>query len=309
VIKRHFLWFLTLLLLCGGSAHAHKVWVLTGDSSANYVDTTQAVSQALVDGGVDQQDVLVQSFRELEGRLSALEQPKLIISLGSDALAAALKWNLRSAVLAGVIPRAAFERISKDSLRRSNGSLSAVYLDQPISRQIESLKIALPRARKVGVVFGPNSQTQQAAYAAALRTRQLEMVSAVVSPENSVFSALKASLDGVDVLLAVSDPAVFNSTTLSNILLTTYAAQVPVVAFSPAYVKAGALYALYSKGPQIGKQLGAVALGYLQSGQLPAALHPFEYSIDVNDSVARSLGISLDITRMNEMHIKTEQRP
>jgi putative tryptophan/tyrosine transport system substrate-binding protein len=125
-----------------------------------------------------------------------------------------------------------------------------------------------------------------------------------------LFAALRPVLDDAGVLLAVADPEVYNGSTVSNILLATYRAQVPVVAFSPAYVKAGALLALYSTPGQIGTQ----AAGLVRQLQLGGAMgvtsqYPVEFSVAVNDHVARSLGFSLDEVALMTRLQKLERRP
>jgi hypothetical protein len=56
----------------------------------------------------------------------------------------------------------------------------------------------------------------------------------------------------VDALLAVPDPLVFNSQTAANILAAAYRRRIPLIGFSPAYTRAGALVSLYSTPDQIG---------------------------------------------------------
>ena len=93
-----------------------------------------------------------------------------------------------------------------------------------------------------------------------------------------MFAALKPVLDDAEVLLAVADPEVYNGTTVSNILLATYRAQLPVVAFSPAYVNAGALLALYSTPRQIGTQAAGLARQLQLGGPTVAASqYPVEF--------------------------------
>eukprot|EP01032_Pedospumella_encystans_P026470 gene26469-29906_t len=143
-----------------------------------------------------------------------------------------------------------------------------------------------------------------------LALTQWAAICAPMTPAPStLFTGLKTVLDDADVLLAVADPQVYNSATISNILLATYRARVPVVAFSPAYVKAGALLALYSTPRQIGVQAGALARGVLQGGPVPASQYPQEFSVAVNEHVARSLGLTLDEVALNERMVKLEKRP
>jgi putative tryptophan/tyrosine transport system substrate-binding protein len=93
------------------------------------------------------------------------------------------------------------------------------------------------------------------------------------------------------VLLAVPDREIFNSHTIQNILLTSYRQRSPVVGFSPAYVRAGALLALYATPSQIGKQAADAIASVLDGGRLPPPSHSHEYEVGVNLTVARSLGI------------------
>jgi signal transduction histidine kinase len=93
------------------------------------------------------------------------------------------------------------------------------------------------------------------------------------------------------ILLAVPDSTVYNNRTISNILLTAYHQRSPVVGFSPAYVKAGALLALYSTPAQVGQQAGEAARLGLATGSLPPPAAPRHFRISTNPYVARSLGI------------------
>ena len=96
------------------------------------------------------------------------------------------------------------------------------------------------------------------------------------------------------VLVAVPDATLFNNRTISNILLTAYHQRSPVIGFSPAYVKAGALFALYSTPAQIGQQAGEAARAGLASGSLPPPAAPRHFRVGTNHYVARSLGINLE---------------
>ena len=83
--------------------------------------------------------------------------------------------------------------------------------------------------------------------------------------------------------------------TAYGVLLTSYRAKIPVVGFSEGLVKAGALLALYSSGRQQGKQGAEIANRILAGdGGLPAPQYPTYFTVRVNSSVARSLGIQME---------------
>ena len=82
-----------------------------------------------------------------------------------------------------------------------------------------------------------------------------------------IFPALKQVLEDAEVLLALADAQIYNSNSLQNILLTSFRARVPLVAFSPAYVRAGALMAVHVTPTQLGAQAGVIARGVLLQGK------------------------------------------
>jgi ABC-type uncharacterized transport system substrate-binding protein len=131
-----------------------------------------------------------------------------------------------------------------------------------------------------------------------------------VSGDGFLFPQLKKVLADADVLLALADQQVFNPQTIQNILLASFRAQVPMVGFSPAYVRAGALLAIFSTPEQIGRQSAALAKDVLQGKGLPATpLYPSNFSVMVNDHVARSLGLSLEPSTLTARLKSAESAP
>jgi ABC-type uncharacterized transport system substrate-binding protein len=187
--------------------------------------------------------------------------------------------------------------------------VAALYLDQPFTRQLDLLHLALPQAKRVGVLWGAESQTQQPLLAAAAQARSLELVEARYSEGQPLITALRGALNGADVLLAVADGTVYNQASVSNILLTSYRAKTPVMAFSPAYVKAGALLSLHTTLAQTGARVAALSSHFLQTNSLPPSQYPTDFSINVNEYVARSLGLTLDAAELAERLRKLEKRP
>ena len=129
---------------------------------------------------------------------------------------------------------------------------------------------------------------------ASARDRRLRPVLEQLNEESELYPTLQRVLAEPAVLVAVPDATLFNNRTISNILLTAYHLRSPVIGFSPAYVKAGALFALYSTPAQIGQQAGETARAGLASGSLPPPAAPRHFRVGINRYVARSMGINLD---------------
>jgi ABC-type uncharacterized transport system substrate-binding protein len=301
-------------VVCGvslaGVALGATVVIVTTDRSAGYAEAADAVAEQFRRNNVPRSEIMQFTAQEFAALLEqAPVAPRIYVTLGAEGLTRVLARESRVPVVASLIPRVSFERIARELGRSASALLSAVYLDQPLGRQLDLLKLALPSAKRVGVLWGSESIAQQPGLLVAARARGLEISSAAPLGGPTIFSGLKDTLDSSDVLLAMADPQVFNGNTLPNILLASYRARIPVMAFSPAYVKAGALLSLHSTPSQVGSQAGVVARSALQGAALPAPQYPTDFTVSVNDYVARSLGLGLDATTLSERLHSLEKRP
>jgi ABC-type uncharacterized transport system substrate-binding protein len=287
------------LLALPGAAQTSdiQVGIVRSQTSAPYLDATQALLKGLTRQSVPPEAVGVWSPAELAAlsgtRLSSV---KVWVALGTEAATALAQSPIKAPVLNALLPRSSFERVLRLSGRKASAEFNVLQLDQPLQRQLGLIRLALPKARRLGVVWGPDSLPKAAALRSLANGQGLSLQEARLDDETSLFAALKSVLDSSDVLLAVADPLVFNSSNIQNILMTTIRVQVPLVAFSPAYVRAGALLAVYSTSPQVGDQAAQWVLDVLANRVLPElALEPLDFEISVNEQVVRVLGLSFDV--------------
>jgi ABC-type uncharacterized transport system substrate-binding protein len=295
-------WLLSLLLTIFTastvSAAEGTVVIVSSERSPAYDAAAQALVEEVERAGLPRQEVLQLVAAEL-GAVGSLT-PRLFVALGAQACGVLAKGATRGPILCTLLPRMSFERVLTESGRQPSAQLTALYLDQPLARQLDLLRLALPRVRRVGVLWGEESQRQQAALESVAQSRGFKLVGAHVKPAAPIFTELKKVLDDADVLLALPDPHVYNSASIQNILLSSFRAQVPMLAFSPAYVRAGALLAVHSTPQQIGQQAGVMAQTALQGRPLGAPRYPHDFNVSVNENVARSLGLSLDDKGLTE---------
>ncbi|MDP1611077.1 MAG: ABC transporter substrate binding protein [Sulfuritalea sp.] len=288
------------------AAGAISVWVALSDTGQAHTEAAQALRMEVEQALPGRIDWRVAHWKQFDG---AAPKPQWIVGVGTAAQRGMQELFARDTpppLLSVLVPRLAFERMA-DPARLRAGSLSAVFLDQPPSRQLELIRLALPGVRTIGMLVGAESKGHLAGLEKAARERGLELVVAPVA-QGGLFDALQSVLPDVGVLLALPDPSVFNSQTAANILTAAYRRQVPLVGFSPAYVKAGALLALYSTPAQVGARGGEVLRQALAGKVLPSPQWPREFVVSVNQDVARSLGFALDEARIGEQ-LRQKDRP
>jgi putative ABC transport system substrate-binding protein len=296
-------------LVAGAGAHAGlAIVIVSSERSAAYVDAAEALVSELERGGLSRYDMLQVTASEF-ATLGPMA-PKLFVALGTEAASVLSKAELRAPVLCTLLPRISFERVLLASGRKPSPQFSALYLDLPLGRQLDLIRLALPAARHVGVLWGPESQAQAPGLRILAQARGLDLVEATIGQNELIFPSLKGVLDKADVLMAVADPHLYNSGSIQNILLASFRARIPMVAFSPAYVRAGALLALHVTPVQMGQQAAEIARGVLQGKALsPTPLYSQDVSVAVNEHVARSLGLTLDAEALREQLRRREGPP
>jgi hypothetical protein len=223
----------------------------------------------------------------------------LVIAVGMKAatVAAASK---APAVLNALIPRSGYKKLLHDfPLRAKSLKFSAVFMDQPAYREAHLIAAMLPEKRNVGLLYSviPDDFSK---LKDELGEHGLDMHTQVVNSEIPLVQALQAILGKSEILLALPDVGVYNSSTMRNILLTTYRSRVPLIGISAGYVKAGALCAVISTPIQIARQVTALILKFADTLALPDAQYPQEFEVMVNEQVVHSLG--LQIKSAAELH-------
>ena len=265
------------LLLCG-IAHADELRVLMvlSDSTPLYLNFAKSFSQNLPsDIRVD----LLQHAEDFDA-----QKTDLIVSVGVRA-AYRVAEKTTQPLLAAMIP----DKTYADLRTLKQGEISAIYLDQPWRRQADLLHAILPERQRVGVLYAENLDIP------ALKSELALHHDTLIARHLGGRDTLSADLDDVlgqsDVLLALPDSEIYNANSIRNILLSSYRRGIPLVGFSEAYVRAGALCAIFSTPEQMAVQAASTTASYARTGKLPEAQFPIQYSIAVNRAVARTFGL------------------
>ena len=284
-----------LALMAGITTPARAEWtsiaLVLSDDAPPYQEFAARFQAVLVAGN---RSLHVSHLNTSNLAAKNLADASLIVPVGVRATEAVLRLQGDTPVLAALVPRTSFFQLKK--LPAANGrAFSAIYLDQPLSRRFNLIGEALPNRKRVGVLLGSDSAAELRSLQTAARENGMNLVAERISDEDALLPALKRILMDSDVLLAMPDPLVFSRNTVQSILLTSYRAQDPVVAYSAAYVSAGALLAVYSTPAQIGQQSAETVLKLAKDGGegTPAPQYPIYFSVSVNRQVARSMGIEI----------------
>jgi hypothetical protein len=280
---------MTLAWNRAADASPPTVWVAAVDQGGAYALAIDAMRLELLRGD-SQVEVVVKPWHEL-ARFDG-PPPRLVVTLGVGAMREFVESGSRLPLLATLLPRVGYLNLA--AIGPGGRPQSAIWLDQPANRQLDLLRLALPSRHRIGVVYGPESRIYENEILRGAAERGLSVVSARIESAEQLSAGLQKTLEDSEVLLALPDPQIYNGATIQNVLTSTYRRRIPMTGFSPAYVRAGALLALYSTPTQVGTQVGEVVRSVLAGRPLPAPQGPRDFAVGVNADVGRSLGIPID---------------
>lgn len=266
-------------------AETLTVRLIMSDSSPPYQQFAAMFNKALAASKVD---VLVTESLDFNG-----PNTDLIVAVGMKATKLAATQT-GTPVLAVMIPKMGYEELlAQIPQKKPTRTISAIYLDQPWDRQLDFLQVALPKRHRIGLLYSSDSRFDIARLRQEIANRDGSLVAQPVRSADRLFSSLENVLDDSDVLLAIPDSAIYNSSNIRNILLTSYRHGIPLIGLSQSYVSAGALCAIFSTPEQLAEQASSAALLFARTRQLPGSQYPVAFTIAVNQQVARSMAIEL----------------
>ncbi len=276
------------LLLCLALLLAPPVWagsvtLLLSDSTGPYAEFSSNFSEAL-----NSRRWTMHLVPKADAYTPGAPAADLIVTAGSEALRQALqRAPPGTPILATLLPRQAFERLAGDAAR-TNRRLTGVVLDQPPARLATFIRHLLPGQTRIGLLT--SSETRTLLPALRQSSGNLQFDSEDVDNDAALLPALNNLLPRVGALLALPDAAIYRRDNIKSILITSYRQQRPVIAYSAAFVTAGALAALYSTPAQIARQAAEMIE---QPGSLPVLVYPVQFAIAINANVAQALGLNV----------------
>ncbi len=282
----------------------HRVLLLLSGDGTPYRLAAESFSRTLLKSAgravpfdITQRILLPEEADQPRAGVVSRDDYDLILPIGTGAAQMIEAAPGKGAVLNILTTRDAFEAIWTAGPDR--GPVSAVYLEQPIARQIRFIQLALPRHRRCGVILGKRSRHLVEALGAAEADSRLDLSAIDLSASGKPIDGIKGVLGANDVILAIPDAEALTPNVAKWLLYMAYQKQIPVIGFSRAFVDAGALGAVYTSPEQIGRQAAEIVLrAALAAGKekgaaavwpLPPPQYPEYFTIAINDSVARSL--------------------
>ncbi|MGQ7847290.1 hypothetical protein ACUNV4_22565 [Granulosicoccus sp. 3-233] len=205
------------------------------------------------------------------------------LATGTSGCRIALEALENRRILCTLLTEEGFLGLQADRFEQEQ--LSVLVIDQPVIRQARVAHRIYPSLARFSVFSSSGFFNDE-------RENALAVDGFPFNVSVSLPSQLSDALSSHDALIATSDNSIFNASTLSTVLLTAYGYHKPVIGFSRGYVKAGALMSTYSTPSQILREVAQrLTSPSVPTEKAPTISYPRYFSVTVNTSVARSLGL------------------
>ncbi len=224
--------------------------------------------------------------RSLEAR-----ETRVVVAVGSRALAELRARRTGLPVVATMVLRGA----------QPEGA-GQIDLDVPLGAQLAAVRELLPRASRAGIIRNPE-RSRFSAEALESQGRKEGFVLVVADCDGparllKVVSSLKGK---VDFLLCLPDPDLYNAATIQPLVLAAIEDRLPIVGFSPAFVRAGAAAGVYPDYRAVGRQAAEMAMRIARGEGAGGEEYPIRLHVAVNQRVTRLLGLDLRIPAGTEV--------
>ena len=220
-----------------------------------------------------------------------LQEFDFVVSVGSDASEILSRRGKINNLVSTLIPSTLAKSINKRPCLANRCTM--VLIEQPIERYFQLFKSIFP-GDKILAIATTSSSTQQFISNLNIIAKKYDIRLKIITIDKSkvIARSLNKQLDKSDVLLALPDPDIYNKETAKSIILSAYHKNVPIIAYSKAFSKAGALISLYSSFDDIATQTAKL----VEFSHIPfePTYYPDTFSIELNSSVAKSFNIRID---------------
>jgi len=289
-------------------AQTKNVCILYSRDLPPYRQAVEGLKAELDHRGKHQYTELVMTgtaVEDLEKRIFDAK-PDVVVTLGTEASKVASGYLDKTPVVfamvanpvdSGILPRRSYA----DQL------VAGVTTDVSPAEQFALLRKMVPGAKRVAIIYCPQytGATVDAGERAA-KAVGIELVRFAVEPYRTEAALENLSKESVDAIWTVTDPGVMVPAVAKRILTYALKAKIPVIGFSPAMVRAGALMGFEIDPKAVGAQAGRIATAILYEGKTPADFHlayPDKTTIYVNAIVAQRINVPIpdDVKRKAEV--------
>lgn len=244
-------------------------------------DFSGSVSVLLMNGDLKDPEKLAAAVKS--------QNPKAILAVGLGAARA-----LKAAV--SDIPIVFVMAMNPVQNKLRSGNMTGVFLEPTARDQLKAFKQALPGVKRIGVIYDPK-RTGPFIRAAAKSASSvgITLIAAKISQKKDVPAALGEVIKRSDALWLIRDATVMSREFFKRTLILQFEKKIPLLAYSPMFVKKMAVCSFASSYSYQGKKAAEIVKKILAGssvGDIPLQAPTGTLTVNVNSAAKAGVKIS-----------------
>lgn len=288
---------------CAVLAAAPRITVIYPEAKGGYATLFEQIIQGIEEGT---RGVIIPLEVSRDPDMKALQQGieqqpnDVVIALGRRGIETAKALQLKTPVIAGGLLS-----MSEADMK----TYPAISLLPQPSLLFQHLHALAPETRRVYLVYNPERH-QWLLPRTKVAAKQHELI-LIARPATNIRSAARLYRElinemkpGRDALWLIQDNTLTGDTSLLSYLLQeAWQRRLLIFSSSPAHVRRGALFSLYTDKRGLGRDLGRLALRVIGNDTEPGLRPASEVNIAVNLRTASHLGLSISYQQQRQFNL------
>ncbi len=254
-----------------------------------------------------QNDITIKSIYDLKGKMKVghkiirnvrKENPDIILTIGILATTIA-KEEIKN------IPIVFCMVINHERFQLTGANITGIAAEISIEKQLKGHQAILGPLKNIGVIYDP-SKTGNIVVSAEQKAKDIGMnlVKYEINSSKEVSEAMEGLTGRIDALWLLPDSTVLTKKSFDLIKSTALENKIPLLCTSDAFVKTGALAAVFSDYKCVGRQAAQLAGEILESpsSESLGTVNPDSFKLAINADTAEKLGLKLEAI-LGEPHI------
>jgi len=165
-----------------------------------------------------------------------------------------------------------------------------ILIDQPLTPILETAKKVINKNYRKTILIITSEENKRYDILNEELEKNLKFVN-VKDGENAA-KKIEPCLDQAGAIAAIYDPKIWSGNSARWILQQAYNNKVPVIGYSKAFLKAGAVSSVYSSSDQIIAATNNQIINWIENEKFESKVIYPDYSIEVNNNIAKALNLS-----------------
>jgi putative ABC transport system substrate-binding protein len=141
---------------------------------------------------------------------------------------------------------------------------TGVHLEPSAADQLKAVTRIIPHVKKIGIIFDPNRTGRLVAeFRDAAAELKMEIGAVPVKNQNEALKVLKEMPEKAQALWLIRDPTVLSRNLFNQALILQQQKRLPVIAYSPQFVRKGAFFSYSASYQRQGKKAAEIVKALL----------------------------------------------